>query len=140
MIRIFQNTDLDEVACIWLNANLDAHAFIPASYWTGWFPTVREQLSQAEVYVCEENNTLLGFIGLDGENIAGIFVQEGARSRGVGHQLLSHVKSIRSRLYLHVYEKNTRALAFYQREGFRLLQACTDEDTREAELVMVWER
>ena len=32
MIRKFENLDLDAVMQIWLQANLDAHAFIPASF------------------------------------------------------------------------------------------------------------
>lgn len=32
MIRKFENLDLDAVMQIWLQANLDAHVFIPASF------------------------------------------------------------------------------------------------------------
>lgn len=46
----------------------------------------------------------------------GIFVREDVRSRGIGKQLLDYAKEIKSSIRLSVYQKNTRAIAFYQRE------------------------
>ena len=40
------------------------------------------------------------------------------RSRGIGHALLDFLKKRHRFLLLHVYEKNSRAVAFYRREGF----------------------
>ena len=48
MIRKFENLDLDTVMQIWLHGNLDAHAFIAASFWTEHFEMVRDMLPQAE--------------------------------------------------------------------------------------------
>ena len=53
MIRKFENLDLDAVMQIWLHGNLDAHPFIPVSFWTDHFETVRDMLPQAELYVHE---------------------------------------------------------------------------------------
>ena len=39
---------------IWLHSNLDAHAFIAASFWTEHFEMVRDLLPQAELYVHED--------------------------------------------------------------------------------------
>ena len=66
MIRKFETQDLDAVMQIWLHGNLDAHPFIPASFWTDHFETVRDMIPQAELYV-HENETprqIDGFIGL----------------------------------------------------------------------------
>lgn len=83
---------------------------------------------------------LAGFIGLAGDYIAGIFVEAEEQSRGVGKQLLVRAKQDRKRLTLQVYEKNERAVHFYQREGFRVVYRDVDEDTGEAEYVMEWKR
>ena len=53
MIRKFESRDLDAVMQIWLHGNLDAHPFIPASFWTDHFEMVRDMLPQAELYVHE---------------------------------------------------------------------------------------
>ncbi len=83
---------------------------------------------------------LAGFIGLTGDYIAGIFVEAEEQSRGVGKQLLVRAKQDRKRLTLQAYEKNERAVHFYQREGFRVVSRDVDEDTGEAEYVMEWKR
>ena len=142
MIRKFENLDLDAVMQIWLQANLDAHVFIPASFWRGHFEIVRDMLPQAELYVHENEATrqIDGFIGLTENHIEGIFVVKSARSKGIGKALLDYVKSRKPRLYLSVYQKNERALAFYRREQFAVQSEGIDEDTNEAEIQMLWTR
>lgn len=53
MIRELQKIDIDSVADIWLDTNQNAHDFIPLQYWQSNFKLVKEMLSQAEVYVYE---------------------------------------------------------------------------------------
>ena len=142
MIRKFETQDLDTVMQIWLHGNLDAHAFIPASFWEAHFEMVRDMLPQAELYVHEDAGTrqIDGFIGLTENHIEGIFVAKAARSKGIGKALLDYAKSRKPRLTLSVYQKNERALAFYQREQFTVQSEGIDEDTNEAELQMLWSR
>lgn len=139
MIRKQRESDLDDVTRIWLTSNLGAHDFIPEEYWKGNLDAVRSAIGGAEVYVHEDDRGRLdGFIGLDGEFIEGLFVAEGARSHGVGKMLLDHAKSRKRRLELSVYRKNTRAAAFYNREGFTVTSEGIDADTGERELTMFW--
>lgn len=142
MIRKFETQDLDAVMQIWLHGNLDAHAFIPASFWTEHFEMVRDMLPQAELYVHENeaDRQIDGFIGLTENHIEGIFVAKAARSRGIGKALLNHAKSLKPRLTLSVYQKNERAIAFYQREQFVVQSEGIDEDTNEADIQMLWTR
>lgn len=141
MVREFCSGDLERVLEIWLEANADAHGFIPRHYWEGQLETVKALLPQAEVFVCQdEAGVTRGFAGLDGGHIEGLFVQGAARSRGLGKQLLDRAKAGRSRLTLDVYQKNGGAIAFYRREGFRVQSAGTDGNTGEPEYRMLWER
>ena len=141
MIRSMKQSDLDPVALIWLDTNIKAHDFIPASYWRDHFEAVRGMLAEAEIYVWEEEGSgkVQGFVGLDGEYIAGIFVQSQSLSQGIGGRLLDYIKKQHSRLTLRVYAKNTRAVRFYQRESFRIQMEETDEMTGQKEYVMLWE-
>ena len=142
MIRKFETQDLDAVMQIWLHGNLDAHAFIPASFWAEHFAMVRDMRPQAELYVHENEATrqIDGFIGLTENHIEGIFVAKAARSKGIGKALLNHAKSRKPRLTLSVYQKNERAIAFYRREQFVVQAEGIDEDTNEAEVQMLWTR
>ena len=142
MIRKFEAQDLATVMQIWLHGNLDAHAFIPASFWTGHFEMVRDQLPQAELYVHEDEDTrqIDGFIGLPKNHIEGIFVARAACSKGIGKALLEYAKSRKPHLTLSVYQKNERALAFYRREQFVVQSEGIDEDTNEVDIQMRWTR
>ena len=51
MIRKLQESDIDQVADIWLDTNIKAHDFIPAQYWKDHFESVKKMLLQSEVYV-----------------------------------------------------------------------------------------
>lgn len=140
MVRKLQHSDLEQVMQIWLAGNREAHRFVPAEYWESNAPMVREQLLQSEVYVCEENGIVRGFAGLQGDYLAGIFVEKSARSRGIGKQLLDYVKKMHATFHLHVFQENSRAVKFYQREGLVVADESRNEDTGNREYTMVWRR
>ena len=138
MIRKLQKADINRVADIWLKTNLKAHFFIPEQYWISNYEFVKEMLPQAEVYVYEDK-MIQGFIGVSDEYIEGIFVSDEMQSRGIGKMLLDYIKDKKDRLQLKVYQKNVRAMSFYQREGFTIQSESMDEFTGEKEYVMNWE-
>ena len=139
MIRKLQKVDINRVADIWLKTNLKAHFFIPEQYWISNYEFVKEMLSQAEVYVYEDDKMIQGFIGVSDEYIEGIFVSDEMQSCGIGKMLLDYIKDKKDKLQLKVYQKNVRAMSFYQREGFTIQSESMDEFTGEKEYVMNWE-
>lgn len=140
MVRELRKDDINKVADIWLNTNIKAHSFIPEQYWKSNFELVKELLLQATVYVYEDDNEIQGFIGLNDEYIEGIFVSDKMQSQGIGEILLNYAKGRRSKLLLNVYQKNTRAISFYQREEFIIQYGGLDEATGEKDYVMVWQK
>lgn len=138
MIRKLQKADVERVADIWLDTNEKAHNFISSQYWKDNFEAVKAMFLQAEVYVYEEGNKIQGFLGLNDDYIEGIFVWSEAQSGGIGKQLLDFVKGMKKQLSLSVYQKNARAVKFYQRENFEIQCEGTDENTGEKEYVMTW--
>ena len=139
MIRKLQKADINQVADIWLDTNIKVHNFIPAQYWKDNFESVKELLLQAEVYVCEENREIKGFIGINGEYIEGIFVSDKNQSQSIGKRLLDYIKNKKFGLALRKKKKNIRAISFYQREGLEIKREDLDEATGEKEYVMVWQ-
>ena len=93
---------------------------------------------QADLYVYEQSGTIQGFVGMTGDFLAGIFVDKKYRSAGIGKSLLEHIKKIYPVFSLNVYQKNQRAVNFYQREGLLISAEGIDEDTAEAEYTMRW--
>ena len=140
MIRKLRKADINKVADIWLDTNIKAHYFIPAQFWKRNFDLVKELLLQATVYVYEDKQEIQGFVGLSDEYIEGIFVSAEMQSQGIGKILLNYVKGKRNNLLLNVYQKNTRAISFYQREGFEIQCNGIDEATGERDYAMAWQR
>ena len=140
MIRELRKADINKIANIWLDTNIKAHDFIPTQYWKSNFELVKELLLQATVYVYEDNQKIQGFIGMNDEYIEGIFVSDEMQSQGIGKILLNYAKGKRNKLFLNVYQKNTRAISFYQREGFEVQYSGLDEATGEKDYVMTWQQ
>ena len=140
MIRSLQKADINRIADIWLDTNLKAHSFISAQYWESNYELVKEMLSQAEVYVYEDGQKIQGFIGLSDKYIEGIFVSEKMQSQGIGKLLLNYIKDRKDVLRLNVYQKNIRAIHFYQREGFEIQCEGLDVATGEKDYVMIWQQ
>ena len=74
------------------------------------------------------------------EDIEGIFVSDEMQSCGIGKLLLDYIKDKKVSLRLNVYQKNARAISFYQREGFIIQCEDLDEDTGEKEYTMLWKQ
>lgn len=105
MIRRFETRDLDEIMDLWLHTNIESHSFIGADYWKKNYDMVRKLIPEAEVLVAEENEEILGFIGLTDTYIAGIFVKATEQSKGIGTELLRTVMKLKNHLKLNVYKK-----------------------------------
>ncbi|MGL5657325.1 MAG: N-acetyltransferase [Fusobacteriaceae bacterium] len=140
MIRNFKNSDIERIMELWLKINIVAHSFVKEEYWKDNFDTVREMMPNATIYIWEEEGTIQGFIGLIDDYIAGIFISDLKQSKGVGVSLLNYVKKNNDSLSLKVYKKNSRAVKFYLREGFNILNEEVDENTGEEEFSMYWEK
>lgn len=138
MIRPMETRDLERVMALWLEGNRAAHPFVAPTYWAGQTAAVREQLPIAEVFVYEEAGAVRGFVGLQGDFLAGLFVEAAAQGRGIGRRLLAHAQATHPTLTLSVYRQNTRALAFYQRAGFRLRSEGIDPDTGAPDCLLSW--
>lgn len=139
-IRKFQSKDLTQIMEIWLEGNLDAHDFISEDYWKNHYEEVKESICQAEILVDEENGAIRGFLGMQENYVAGIFVKRDFRATGIGKGLMEMVKQDHEELEVSVYEKNSAALRFYLREGFEKEHVSREEETGEIEFLLKWSR
>lgn len=132
-------TDTKVLMAIWLAGNLDSHPFIPAKYWQNQAAEVSQQLSNATIYVVYQDNQIVGFAGMMTHFLAGIFVKAGYRDQGIGSLLLFALKSDYSQIRLNVYEKNAKAIRFYQKHDFDENERKVDSNTGEVELTLKWQ-
>lgn len=139
MIRKQETEDLAQIMQIWKEENIRTHYFIKKQYWEENENNVKKLLPNSEIYVYTENQEILGFIGINNQYIEGIFVKEKWQSKGIGKKLMQEVKKNRKKLELSVYEKNKRAIIFYSKIGFKVVDKKLNKDTKEIEYVMMWE-
>lgn len=140
MIRKFEKSDLDDVMQIWKNENIKAHQFISKEYWKNNYSYVKEILPNAEIYVYIIKGKIIGFVGVNGNYIEGIFVDINNQFKGVGTSLLNKVKEKRNNLTLSVYKKNINAINFYKKNNFIITNENIDKDTNEIEYTMSWNK
>ena len=119
VIRQYDEYDIDALMKIWLDTNIQAHNFISSDYWRSNYDMVRKILPYAEIYVYQDDSAkqIIGFIGLNGNYIEGVFVKETMQSKGIGKMLLDYVKNFKTTLTLSVYQKNKKARSEERRVG-----------------------
>ncbi len=91
---------------------------------------IADDLSRHEdVWLAEEDGLPVGFLAIrrsrteDWEVLEKLYVDPEAQSRGFGTVLLDRAKALRpDGLHLWVFQKNTGAIRFYERHGFRLVK------------------
>lgn len=140
MIEELNKKDINQIMDIWLKENKRTHNYIPEEYWDNHFEDVKKGILKAKIYVYKEKEEICGFIGLSDTYIAGIFVKAKKQSMGIGRNLIQYCKSKYPELMLSVYVKNERAIAFYEKEEFKIVKEETDKTTNEKEYIMSWKK
>ena len=85
-----------------------------------------------QIWVYDDNGIVKGFVWVDDEQIKKLFVEPVLQSRGIGASLLEHAVTELGATYLWALEKNTRAIEFYKRHGFRVMdEKMLEEGTTE---------
>ena len=131
MIRKHTEKDIDEIIEIWYSASSLAHPFLEKAFMEKVKKDMRElYIPNAETWVFEENNSLIGFISMLDNEIAGLFVRPDHHSKGVGTQLVDFVREIHPELEVEVFEKNMIGRAFYDKYGFRQIKQYTHAESK----------
>ena len=88
-----------------------------------------------EQFFVYDDGAVKGFARIDGEELINLFVEPCCQGSGIGGVLVEHaVRELKAKT-LWVLEKNTRAIRFYERHGFRLTDEKRPEDGTEEFLV-----
>ena len=87
--------------------------------------SLRKLLDELWVY---DDGVVKGFMRVHGQELCKLFVEPVLQSQGVGAALLTHAVTAMDVRQLWALEKNTRAIAFYERHGFRRTEQRRLED------------
>ena len=134
-IREYRDTDLEQVLSAWENTQSLAHPFLPEAFQEQEKTNIREiYLPNAETWVAEENDHVVGFIALIGNEIGGLFVQPSHHGKKLGKRLVDKAQELHGYLVVEVFEKNNVGRKFYSRYGFTLIDQKVHRETGEAVL------
>lgn len=119
MIRKYDLKDTDALVSVWQAASVLAHPFLSQEFLAQEAENMRRiYLPNAETWVVVENDIVLGFIALIGDEIGGLFVDPSAHGKGLGRSLVDHARACQDVSRVDVFERNTLGRGFYDRYGF----------------------
>jgi len=108
---------------------------------TPWMPVLYSEaetisfcgvmIDRGWVTVAEQEGRVVGFLARDGAEICSLYLAPGSCGQGIGKALLRQAKAAQPELWLNVFEANTSARRFYQREGFQQGARGTGQDNEE---------
>ncbi|MDD6088005.1 MAG: GNAT family N-acetyltransferase [Desulfovibrionaceae bacterium] len=141
MVRPYCADDLPRLLELWLQGSLNAHPFIPAEHWKAMSRDMQTgflELCDILVYTDEYPDSPEAFLSIIDGFIAGLFVSKSHQCQGIGSRLLRIAKRMHEHLELTVYQKNTGAVRFYQKNGFRIAGTRIEKATGEIEYIMIF--
>ncbi|RKD75960.1 putative acetyltransferase [Sinobaca qinghaiensis] len=140
-IRPNKETDIDTMVEIWYEGSAAAHHFIDKAYWTSQREEMKNTyLPMAESYVICKDAEIVGFVSMVDSYLAALFIDLTHQGKGHGRELLDFIKARYKHIQLKAYKKNHQAVQFYLKNGFMIKEEKVDENTKEVECVMEWQK
>jgi putative acetyltransferase len=139
MIRKFQNSDMDQIINIWLDASIKSHDFVDSGFWESKIDDMRNiYIPSGETYIYEEDEMIKGFVSLYKNTVGALFVSPSFQGLAIGKKLIEKSKEIRQQLDLTVYKENIKSIEFYKKNGFKIEKEQIDKHTGHIEIVMTF--
>jgi GNAT superfamily N-acetyltransferase len=142
-IRLARSEDAEAIAEVLIESRRVAMPWLPT-------PHSREEamayfaghvLLHEEVWVAHMNESVVGFIAVDGNLVDHLYIAPAFQGRGIGDQLLAKAKRLRPEgLRLWTFQRNANARRFYEARGF-IASGLTDgsrNEEREPDVLYIW--
>lgn len=118
----------EEVLAIWERSVLATHHFLSPTD----FEEIKELVANLnfndfQVFCSVYENTVMGFIGVADKKVEMLFLDPKYFGHGIGKKLLTFAIDELNADKVDVNEQNTKALKFYQKFGFEIVER-TDKD------------
>lgn len=121
MIREIKETDYANLMDIWESAVLNTHDFLKLEDFLFYKKNLPTYFQYVSLYGFEQNNRLVGFIGIAEGNIEMLFVHNDYREKGIGKRLVAYAIEKLQVCKVDVNEQNIQAVGFYQHIGFSVV-------------------
>ena len=132
MIRQYEDADLDSVLSSWENASKVAHPFLKEEFQAQERKNIPElYIPNADTWVVEVDDQVVGFIALIGNEVGAIFLQPVHQGKKIGKLMMDKAKELHGDLEVEVFERNSIGRNFYAQYGFKLIEEKVHEPTGE---------
>jgi putative acetyltransferase len=118
-----RKSEFPEMLALWESSVRATHHFLRENDIDFFKTIIREKDVFSHVTLAcarDEQNRILGFLGVSGDHLEMLFVDAGYIGKGVGKMLLLHAIDQLHISKVDVNEQNEQALAFYKAFGFRV--------------------
>lgn len=139
MIRKHTPEDLEAILDVWYKSSTIAHPFLETDYVEKVKKDMRTlYVPNSETWVYVNNDVVIGFVSMMGDEIVGLFVLPDDHSKGIGTQLVNYISESRDKLEVEVFEKNVIGRAFYSKYGFSLIDRFLHEESNNEVLKLAY--
>ncbi|MDN3643262.1 GNAT family N-acetyltransferase [Lutimonas halocynthiae] len=135
MIRKHNENDLEQIMKVWYTSSTLAHPFLNLEFVEKVKSDMRNMyIPNSETWVYEIDSTVVGFISMMDNEIAGLFVLPEYHSRGIGSKLVNFVTEFNDKLEVEVFKLNKIGRSFYNKYGFIQVKEFVHKDSGEVVL------
>lgn len=132
VVRKYEGSDVEAVLSVWESTQELAHPFLPDDFQNQEKRNIRGlYLPNVDTWVVEDNNHVVGFIALIGNEIGGLFVRPTHHGRKLGKLLVDKANELHGELTVEVFAKNLIGRQFYSKYGFTMVEEKVHEETGE---------
>ena len=120
-IKELENRDeyINQLVSLWERTVLLTHHFLTKDEINKIKEYVPNALAHVKhLIICQDNNKLLGFMGIENKKLEMLFIDINFRHQGLGKSLIEYGKKLYGLKELTVNEQNPEAVGFYKHLGF----------------------
>src|SRR5215813_10401820 len=115
--------DLPRVVEVWEASVRATHHFLTEADIQYIKSLVEDDLAQVETLlgVRDSDGQVVGFIGVEGDEVGALFIHPAWRGQGIGRRLFTFAVETLGATRVDVNEQNDQAVGFYRRMGFEVV-------------------
>ena len=124
-LRASRADDVEAMFEVWYTSVLATHDFLAKADFAEICVLVRRDYLPNHDFIVavDDNDRVIGFLGLDGSEIESLFIAPAFRRQGLGRRFVAEAASRAETLEVEVNLQNRQAVGFYQAMGFRTVSS-----------------